>query len=49
MKSIGIIHTPYKKTTDIPIQGRFKDNVEAFVELKKNSLERHARDPLTPA
>lgn len=31
---IGIIHSPYKESEDIPIQGRFKDNVEAWVELK---------------
>jgi len=31
---IGIIHSPYKESKDIPIQGRFKDNVEAWVELK---------------
>jgi len=31
---IGIIHSPYKEGRDIPIQGRFKDSVEAWVELK---------------
>jgi tRNA-Thr(GGU) m(6)t(6)A37 methyltransferase TsaA len=31
---IGIIHSPYKDTKDIPIQGRFKENVEAWAELK---------------
>jgi len=30
---IGVIHSPYKESKDIPIQGRFKDNVEAWVEL----------------
>jgi len=39
MKQIGIIHSPYKTTTDIPIQVRFKDDVEGFVELKKNYVE----------
>ena len=34
MHPIGIINSPYKKSKDIPIQGRFKDNVEAWVELK---------------
>jgi len=34
MHHIGIIHSPYKEKKDIPIQGRFKDNVEAWVELK---------------
>ena len=31
---IGIIHSPYKEAKDIPIQGRFKDDVEAWVELR---------------
>ena len=31
---IGLIHSPYKESKDIPIQGRFKDNVEAWLELK---------------
>ena len=31
---IGIIHSPYKKSMDIPIQGTFKREVEAYVELK---------------
>ena len=35
MVPIGTIYSPYKKSTDIPIQGRFKDDVEAWVELKK--------------
>jgi tRNA-Thr(GGU) m(6)t(6)A37 methyltransferase TsaA len=39
MKPIGIIHTPYKTTTDIPIQGRFKENVKAIVEIKKNYVK----------
>jgi tRNA-Thr(GGU) m(6)t(6)A37 methyltransferase TsaA len=34
MHSIGLIHSPYKETKDIPIQGRFKENVEGFIELK---------------
>jgi len=35
IKPIGIIHSPYKGTKDIPIQGKFKDEVEAYVELDK--------------
>ena len=31
---IGIIHSPYKEDKDIPIQGTFKDKVEAWLELK---------------
>jgi len=34
LKPIGVIHSPYKEVKDIPIQGRFKDDVEAWVELK---------------
>ena len=34
MHPIGIIHSPYKESKDIPIQGRFKDDVEAFLELE---------------
>ena len=34
MHPIGVIHTPYMESKDIPIQGRFRDNVEAWVELK---------------
>jgi tRNA (Thr-GGU) A37 N-methylase len=34
MHPIGKIYSPYKKSKDIPIQGRFKDNVEAWIELK---------------
>jgi len=35
MYPIGIIHSPYKEDKDIPIQGTFKDKVEAWLELKK--------------
>jgi len=31
---IGMIHSPYKEDKDIPIQGTFKDKVEAWLELK---------------
>jgi len=34
MAPIGKIHSPYKEGTDIPIQGTFKGDVEAWVELK---------------
>ncbi len=34
IRPIGVIHSPYKKRKNIPIQGRFKDNIEAWVELK---------------
>jgi len=32
---IGIIHSPYKEGTDVPIQGIFKSDVEAWIELKE--------------
>ena len=35
MKPIGIIYTPYKEPKDIPIQGRFRDDVEGVVVLKE--------------
>ena len=34
MHPIGKIHSPYKDGKDIPIQGTFKADVEAWVELK---------------
>ncbi len=33
VKPIGVIHTPYREHADIPIQGRFKSEVEGWVEL----------------
>ena len=36
---IGVIHSPYKKSKEIPIQGRFKDDVEACIELKKKYVK----------
>ncbi|MDG6229415.1 MAG: tRNA (N6-threonylcarbamoyladenosine(37)-N6)-methyltransferase TrmO [Candidatus Thermoplasmatota archaeon] len=39
MDPIGKIHSPYKTSKDIPIQGRFKDDVEAFLELKKEYVK----------
>ncbi len=32
---IGTIHTPYTESKDMPIQGRFKDDVEGWLELKE--------------
>ena len=32
---IGIIHTPYTQSKDIPIQGAFKPDGEGYVELDK--------------
>jgi len=34
MHPIGIIHSPYKESKNIPIQGIFKDDIEAWIELK---------------
>ena len=34
MNPIGVIRSPYKESKQIPIQGRFKDDVEAWIELK---------------
>lgn len=34
MKRIGVIHSPYTKVKDMPIQGVFKPHVKAWVELK---------------
>lgn len=33
IKPIGTIHTPYREHTDIPIQGRFKPEVQGWVKL----------------
>lgn len=35
MTPIGIIHTPYHRHEDIPIQGKFKPDVEGWLELEK--------------
>jgi len=43
MHQIGIIHSPYREIKDIPIQGRFKDDVEACLELK-NKYENGLKD-----
>jgi len=34
MRPIGVIHSPYKESKDMPIQGTFDDKVEAWLELK---------------
>jgi tRNA-Thr(GGU) m(6)t(6)A37 methyltransferase TsaA len=34
IRPIGFIHSPYKTTDQIPIQGRFDTTIEAYVELK---------------
>ncbi|MFC1782393.1 tRNA (N6-threonylcarbamoyladenosine(37)-N6)-methyltransferase TrmO [Planctomycetota bacterium] len=35
---IGVIHSPYKEPKDIPIQGTFKSEVEAWIELKEKYM-----------
>jgi len=35
MAPIGIIHSPYTHTKDIPIQGKFKAQIIAHIELKE--------------
>jgi tRNA-Thr(GGU) m(6)t(6)A37 methyltransferase TsaA len=34
MTTVGVIHSPYKQVKDIPIQGKFKPDITAYVELK---------------
>jgi len=34
MTPIGIIHSPYKRAKDTPIQGKFKPEIKAWIELK---------------
>ena len=34
MHPIGIIHSPYKESKNIPIQGIFKNDIEAWIELE---------------
>jgi len=38
LKSIGTIYTPYSESHDIPIQGIFKPDVEAYLELDEPYL-----------
>jgi tRNA-Thr(GGU) m(6)t(6)A37 methyltransferase TsaA len=35
IKPVGEIKSPYKTFDDIPIQGKFRENVEAYIELKE--------------
>lgn len=35
VKPIGVIHSPYEQAKDMPIQGIFKKDVKAWVELKR--------------
>ncbi|GAG03886.1 unnamed protein product, partial [marine sediment metagenome] len=35
MIPIGIIHSPYEQVKDMPIQGKFKPGVKAYIELKE--------------
>ena len=35
MSPIGVIHSPYKQIKDMPIQGKFKTGVQAWIELKE--------------
>ena len=35
IRPIGVIHSPYKEPKDIPIQGTFKSEVEAWIELQE--------------
>ena len=35
---IGTIHSPYKTTDQIPIQGRFDTTIEAYIELNKQYI-----------
>ena len=39
IRPIGIIHSPYKEKKDIPIQGKFRSKVEAYIELKKKYVK----------
>ena len=35
MSPIGIIHSPYEQVKDMPIQGKFKPGVKAWIELQE--------------
>ena len=39
LQPIGVTHSPYKEAKDIPIQGKFKDKVEACIELKEKYVK----------
>ncbi len=34
MTPIGVIHSPYEDTKDVPIQGKLKSEVKAYIKLK---------------
>lgn len=38
IKPIGIIHTPYAEPRDMPIQGRFREGVEGWIELQERYI-----------
>ncbi len=38
IKPIGTIKSPFKSFQDIPIQGKFKEKVEAYLELKEEYI-----------
>ena len=35
MTPIGIIHSPYKEVKGMPIQGKFRPDIEAWIEIKE--------------
>ena len=35
MTPIGIVHSPYKEVKGMPIQGKFKPDVKAWIEIKE--------------
>jgi tRNA-Thr(GGU) m(6)t(6)A37 methyltransferase TsaA len=35
LTSIGIIHTPYSEPREMPIQGRFQEDIEGWIELEQ--------------
>jgi len=39
MHPIGVIHSPYKERKDMPIQGVFRSNVQAYVELEEKYID----------
>ena len=39
IQPVGVIHSPYKESADIPIQGIFRTDAEAWVELKEKYAE----------
>lgn len=39
LQPIGIIHSPYKESKDIPIQGIFDNKTEAWLELKEKYVD----------